>query len=397
MAPPPRKILHLDLDAFFCAVEEQYDPTLRGKAFAVGGSPEGRGVVASCSYAARQFGVHSAMPMAAAVRRCPHLIRLPWRRGVYSQVSQAVMARLHNLTPLVEQISIDEAFLDASDLAAPVAQIAHDLQMTIRNELDLPCSLGAAANKLVAKIANDVGKSRARGSEPPNAITIVPPGEERAFLAPLPTQALWGVGPKMAQQLAALGMHTIGDIAAWPPQDLARRFGKHGQELAQRARGEDDRPVIAQHEVKSISKEVTFAHDIANGAELRRTLRGMAAEVGQQLRDQGLHGGVVKIKLRWPDFTTITRQSTLPRPTNLDEEIAAAGLALFARAWQPGQLVRLIGIGVSGLGQGYRQLSLWDVQNEQKQRLQDALDTLRHRFGRDVVVRGADLVAEKQG
>ncbi|MBI4771414.1 MAG: DNA polymerase IV, partial [Chloroflexi bacterium] len=205
----PRKILHLDLDAFFCAVEEQRDPALRGQAFAVGGRPEARGVVASCSYAARRFGVRSAMPMARAVKLCSGLIIVPSRHKVYSDVSRQVMERLYDLTPLVEQISIDEAFLDVSDLPESGEALARRLQATMRDELRLPCSLGVATNKLVAKIASDVGKAAARTGAPPNAILVVPPGEEAAFLAPLPAAALWGVGPKTATRLAGLGIHTI--------------------------------------------------------------------------------------------------------------------------------------------------------------------------------------------
>ena len=322
----PRKILHLDLDAFFCAVEELRDPTLKQKPFAVGGSPEGRGVVASCSYAARQFGVRSAMPMSEAVRCCPNLIIVGNARGEYSRMSGRVMAYLHDMSPLVEQISIDEAFLDVSDLPDEAEILARRLQSTICTELDLPCSLGVATNKLVAKIANDVGKGRVRSGKYPNAITVVPPGEEAAFLAPLPVQALWGVGPKTAERLAAWGMNTIGDIAKWPEDDMARRLGKHGQDLARRARGIDNRPLVTEREAKSISKEVTFIQDVSDGDELRRTLRKLAEGVGRNLRRQKLSGSTVKLKLRWPDFTTLTRQTTLPRPTDQDSEIVGAAL-----------------------------------------------------------------------
>ena len=205
-----RKILHLDLDAFFCAVEEQRDPSLRGQPFAVGGRPESRGVVASCSYAARQFGIHSAMPMARAVRQCPPLIIVPSRYGAYEAASRQVMARLHQLTPLVEQLSIDEAFLDVSDLPERAELIARRLQATINRELDLPCSLGVAANKLVAKIANNVGKAAIKSDRPPNTIKVVPPGQEAAFLAPLPATELWGVGPKTAEQLAQMAGVKLG-------------------------------------------------------------------------------------------------------------------------------------------------------------------------------------------
>ncbi len=269
-----RKIIHLDLDAFFCAVEEQRMPPLQGKAFAVGGQPEDRGVVASCSYPARQHRVHSALPMAQAVKLCPNLIIIPANHREYRAVSRRVMARLHKLTPLVEQISIDEAFLDVSDLPEPAEVLARRLQASIRSELGLPCSLGMATSKLVAKIANNVGKASARGDGPPNAILIVPPGQEREFLQPLPCDALWGVGPKTAERLAALGMHTIGDIARWPADNLRERFGRHGYDLAQHANGIDNRPVVTQHEPKSVSQETTFVRDVSDGVVLRQTLVG---------------------------------------------------------------------------------------------------------------------------
>ncbi|MGB5052369.1 MAG: DNA polymerase IV, partial [Caldilineaceae bacterium] len=236
-----RKILHFDLDAFFCAVEEQHNPALVGLAFAVGGRPEQRGVVASCSYPARMLGVHSAMPMSQALRLCPHLVIVDSRMGNYGQVSRQVMALLHDLTPLVEQLSIDEAFLDVSSRPQPAFSLAQGLQRRVQEELGLPSSLGAATNKLVAKIATDVGKASVRSGSYPRSIQVVPPGEEAAFLAPLPVDALWGVGPKTAEKLTALGIHSIGDIARWPAADLARRFGKNGADLHRRAQGLDTR------------------------------------------------------------------------------------------------------------------------------------------------------------
>jgi DNA polymerase IV len=262
MDPQHRTIIHLDLDAFFCAVEQQHDSSLAGKPFAVGGKPESRGVVSSASYAARRFGIHSAMPMAQAVRLCPELIVVRPNFPAYRAASREVMARLHTLTPLVEQISIDEAFLDVTALGTPGDVLAAALQQTIRNELALSCSLGVATNKLVAKIATDVGKSLVRSGAMPQAICVVPPGDEAAFLAPLPTTALWGVGPKTAEKLAMLGIHTIGDIAAWPVADLQRRFGQHGEDLARRARGIDERPIVTERAAKSISQETTFARDV---------------------------------------------------------------------------------------------------------------------------------------
>ena len=248
-----RTILHLDLDAFFCAVEEQHNKALVGKPFAVGGDPQKRGVVASCSYAARKFGVRSAMPMARAVRLCPDLIVVSRHMGDYSAMSRKVMAILHRLTPLVEQLSIDEAFLDVTGLPGDGEQIARQLQARIRDELDLPASLGVASNKLIAKIANNIGKASATGDGPPNAINVIAPGAEAAFLAPLPVRELWGVGPKTAQRLRQMNVETIGDLTRWSERDLAMRFGKLGHDLARRAMGIDNRPVQTEHETKSVS------------------------------------------------------------------------------------------------------------------------------------------------
>lgn len=393
-----RTIIHLDLDAFFCAVEEQRDPTLRGKPFAVGGRPEQRGVVASASYAARQFGVRSALPMAQAVRLCPALLVVPPDFAAYRAASRQVMARLHDLTPLVEQISIDEAFLDVSALGAPGDRLAARLQATIRDELALACSLGVASNKLVAKIATDVGKSLVRSGAMPRAICVVPPGDEAAFLAPLPASALWGVGPRTAEKLAELGIHTIGDLAAWPAADLARRFGQHGEDLARRARGSDERPIVTERVPKSISQETTFARDVQDRALLERTLRVQAAEIARKLRRDERVGTTVKLKIRWPDFTTPTRQLTLPQPTDDPEVIADAALRLLGQVWTGAPAVRLIGVGVSGLGAPPRQLSLWDVpaaptpeEQARQQRVQTALAAIQARFGAGAVRRGSEL------
>jgi DNA polymerase IV len=397
MTPVPRKILHLDLDAFYCAVEENADPLLRGLPFAVGGRPEGRGVVASCSYAARQFGVRSAMPMSQAVRACPGLLIRPANFRAYGETSRLVMARLHDLTPDVEQISIDEAFLDVTMLRDPAESIARDLQAVINSELNLPCSLGVASNKLVAKIANNIGKDRAGKGAPPNAILVVPPGEEAAFLAPLPVRELWGVGPKTAERLQALGIRTIGELARQSEARLTQIFGKHGAEMAVRARGIDERRVEAEGEAKSISKETTFARDVRDGEQLKRVLRGMADDVGQRLRADGLHGATVKLKLRWSDFTTLTRQVTLPQPTQHNDAIYHAACDLLDKTWTPERPVRLIGVGVSGFGEAAVQRTLWDdgaADNAEQARLEATLDDLQSRFGRGMIRRGSNLEEE---
>ena len=394
----PRTILHLDLDAFFCAVEEIENPSLRGKPFAVGGKPNERGMVASCSYAARKMGVRSAMPMSRAVRLCPGLIIVPGRHRLYSEVSKKVMDILHEQSGLVEQISIDEAFLDISDVRDDPERFARRLQARIRDELHLPCSIGIASNKLVAKIATEVGKAlaleqiKARGvAEPPNAVTVVPYGEEAAFLAPLPAEMLWGVGPKTAQRLSELGIHTIGDIAKWPESELARLFGENGRDLARHAKGVDNRPIVTERETKSVSQETTFAVDVANEKALEKTLREQSAEVARQLRREHLAGRTIRLKIRWPDFTTLTRQITLPTPTDLEDEIAATALRLMRQVRRPNQPVRLIGVGVSGLGAPFRQLSLWEADSEKLRKLQLAVDALQEKYGREVIQRGGDV------
>lgn len=382
-----RTILHLDLDAFFCAVEELTDPTLHGKAFAVGGKAESRGVIASCSYAARSFGVRSAMPSSRALRLCPQLIIISHHHGNYGEFSDKVMARLHDLSPFVEQISIDEAFVDITGLGDPQA-IALQLQAGIRKELGLPCSVGIASNKLVAKLATDVGKKTGRKGEAPNALLIVKPGEEAAFLEPLPVEMMWGVGPKTGEKLASLGIKTIGDIARVPEDGLVRWFGSNGREMWQHAHGRDDRPIVTEYEAKSISQEVTFTRDVSDDKKLERTLRDLSSQVGRRLRNSGLAGTTVKIKVRWTDFTTLTRQVSVPQPTDQDEEIFHTALALLNKVRPRGKEVRLIGAGVSGFKPPLRQLGLWDGDSEKQRKLQAALDDLQEKFGRKIIQRG---------
>jgi len=336
--------------------------------------------------------------MAQAARLCRDLVVVAPNFPAYRAASQQVMGRLHAITPLVEQISIDEAFLDVTALGAPGATLAARLQAIIRDDLALSCSLGVASNKLLAKVATDVGKSLVRSGKMPQAICVVPPGEEAAFLAPLPAIALWGVGPKTAERLAELGMHTVGDIAAWPEADLARRFGQHGEDLARRARGIDDRPIVTERPTKSISQETTFARDVADRALLERTLCEQAASIARKLRREDLMGTTVKLKIRWPDFTTPTRQLTLLQPTDESELIAEAALRLFGQIWTSEQAVRLIGVGVSGLGSPPRQLSLWDAPPEptpeqlaRQQRVAAALAAIQARFGVGAVRRGSEL------
>ncbi len=392
----PRTILHIDLDAFFCAVEENQNPALRGKAFAVGGKPEERGVVASCSYAARRMGVRSAMPMGRAIRLCPGLIIVSSRHHLYSEVSRQVMgilraADLAGGTDLHRR-SLSRYFRHSTGTPE---RFGRELQTRIRDELHLPCSIGIASNKLMAKLATEVGKAlalqkiKAEGLvEPPNAVTVVRFGEEAAFLDPLPADMLWGVGPKTSARLTELGIHTIGDIARWPEYELIRMFGENGRDLARHAKGIDDRPIVTEHETKSISQEITFSKDVRDDKVLEQTVREMSAEVARQLRKNNLAGKTIKLKIRWPDFTTLTRQTTLNDPTDQDDVIIKNALELMHTVRKPNQAVRLIGVGVSGLGAPIRQLGLWDMDNERSRRLQQAMDALNEKYGRDIIRKG---------
>lgn len=386
----PRCIIHLDLDAFFCAVEEQLDPSLQGKAFAVGGKPDQRGVVASCSYPAREFGIRSAMPMARAVRLLPTLIVLPGHYSEYIKASKNVMGKISDITPIVEQISIDEAYLDITDLKKPALVLARELQSSIRYQIGLPCSLGIATNKLVAKVATDVGKSAAHSDGPPNAIQLVPPGQEAEFLAPLPVESLPGVGPKTAAILDNIGIYTINDLANKSESDLVAQFGKLGGYLHRCSHGIDDGPVETRRETKSISREVTFSKDLRDFHDLRDTLYELSESVATRLQRKHLGGTTVRIKVRWADFSTLTRQISLDHPSNQADEIFEAGLQLFRHTWTKGKSVRLLGIGVSGLETPYQQLKLWGNQQEVKKterekRLQAALELLHQRFGDQIL------------
>jgi DNA polymerase IV len=383
-----RKIVHLDLDAFFCSVEELLNPSLKGIPFAVGGQPGSRSVVSSCSYAARQFGVRSAMPVGQALRICPKLILVSHSFLSYREKSHQVMAIFNDLTPLVEPLSIDEAFLDITDLPQSGEEFARYLQKRILAETGLPSSLGVAANKLVAKAATDFGKSGHKGTTSPMAITVVPPGKEAEFLAPLAVQALWGVGPKTAERLIQLGLHTIGDIARMPDQDLIKLFGKNGLELANRARGIDESPVETEREAKSISQEITFLKDESDRDYLLNKLRNMSAQVGYRLRKEKICANTIRLKLRWPDFTTVSRQKRVEKPTDQDMVIYSTIEELFLQVWKPGKRVRLLGVGTSGFETSAHQPGLWEDPGEKEHRLLESLDKIREKFGEKAVVPG---------
>ena len=384
-----RTIVHLDLDAFYCAVEEQHQPSLRGKPFAVGGRPEYRGVVSSCSYAARQLGIHSAMPMARAVKLCPDLIILPSNHKVYSQRSKQVMHILKQASPLVEQISIDEAFLDLSHKNEPAKELAFSLQQEILQKTNLSCSLGVASNKLVAKIATDVGKSSVKTTTYPQAIQIVPPGTEADFLAPLSLQMLWGIGPKTAEKLNSIGILTLGQLAQWPVKDLVNRFGKIGYDLHLRANGVGNRELTTYREPKSISQENTFSRDIGDKNKLMDQIRKQSESIANSLKQSDLLGATVKVKIRWPDFSTITRQTTLLEPTDDPQLIYNQARKIFLENWQEGQPIRLIGIGITNLQAPKIQLTMWDeVDYEKIAHLEAALYQVKSKFGENSISKG---------
>lgn len=401
---PPRTIIHLDLDAFFCSVEELQNPALHGKPFAVGGRPEERGVVASCSYPARAYGVRSAMPMGKALRLCPGLLVFPGRHRLYSEVSSQIMTVLREVSPLIEQVSIDEAYLEINTSQEGGPDIARKLQARIQNEFNLPCSLGVATNKLVAKIANDYGKASSQPGTPPRALTVVEPGMEARFLAPLPVIALLGVGPKTAQRLEDRGIKTIGDLANCSPEEMRRLLGKHGLDLQQHANGMDDSPIVTSHEIKSISQEVTFARDTSDEKILRQTISELADQVSKRLIKSKLASTTVKIKIRWPDFTTLTRQMSFPIPIQEKEQILETAISLFDNVWQPGKAVRLIGVGVANLHQPSGQLNLFDVDLSSgpkpplspDSKVQEVVDQLRQRFGEEVIIPASNLGKPKE-
>ena len=385
-----RQIIHADMDAFYASVEQHDNPALRDTPVLVGGSPKSRGVVAAASYEARVFGCRSAMPMRTAVRLCPAARVVPPRFSRYREVSERVMAIFRQATPLVEPLSLDEAFLDVTHRAADGADavaVACWLRETVRRETGLTVSCGVATAKSVAKIASDYDK--------PDGLTVVPAGEERAFLAPLPIRDLWGVGPRTAERLSKAGVRTIGDLAERPLPWLIERFGVRGEWFYRLARGEDDRPVSVQRESKSISAEQTFAEDVGKQEELEVVVREQAARVTRRLRRAGLRARTVQLKLRLADFTTFTRRRTLPVATDVVGPIEAAALAILAAEVGGGRRFRLVGTGVSNFveAEAVSQLSLFDPlgtgarpavsQPEGAPELREAVTALQDRYGAD--------------
>jgi DNA polymerase-4 len=358
--PSDRYVALIDLDAFFASVEVVEHPELKGKPLLIGGSPSGRGVVAAASYEARRFGAHSAMPMAQALRLCPQATVLPARHSLYHDYSQRVMVILGMATPLLEQVSVDEAYLELTPVVPDLMRaetVVRDLQARVRAEVGLPCSAGVAQNKLVAKVACETGK--------PNGLVVVAPGTEAAFLSGLPVQRLPGIGPRTAERLNAEGFTTLGQIASAPVNRLTALMGPWGGVLQRRAQGQDQSPVHTDRETKSISAETTFPSDIGQLEPLAGYLQHMAAEVAESARRQELVARTVTLKLRFADFTTITRSMSRPSATASAEAVLETARRLLEANWAPGQAVRLIGVGLSNLRprQTPGQLALQDALN----------------------------------
>ena len=339
-----RYIALLDLDAFYASVEALEEPSLAGKPLLIGGSPRSRGVVAAASYEARRYGCHSAMPMAHAVRLCPQAVVLPPRFHLYREYSERVMDILRRESGIVQQMSIDEAYVDLTPVSSGVqdaANRARRMQGRIRVDLTLPCSVGVAANKMVAKVACETGK--------PGGFVVVAPGTERAFLSELDVRALPGIGPRSTERLKAHGFHTLGQVAGASPEALTTALGPWGAVLQRRAQGEDPTPVETDRETKSVSAEETFAEDVGSRATLADELQRMASRVGQSLERYGLVGRTVTLKLRLADFTTLTRSTSRDNATAQPSAILADALRLLDANWEEGTNVRLIGVGVSNL------------------------------------------------
>jgi DNA polymerase-4 len=387
-------ILHVDQDAFYASVEERDRPELVGKPVIVGGSPEKRGVVSAANYVARRYGVHSAMPSVTAHRLCPHGVYLPPRIDYYAKVSGQIRAIFERFTPLVEPLSLDEAFLDVTGsehLFGPAVKIARQIKQAIREELRLVASVGVAPNKFLAKIASDLRK--------PDALVVVEPDKVQEFLDPLPVERLWGVGKQSSKVFQRLGIRTIGQLRQWPLDALQARFGSSGEHLWNLAHGRDERAVVPEREAKSISNETTFERDIADMEVLRAWLVDLVEQVAWRLRQHGLLGRTVQLKVRFADFSTITRSQTLPEPTDITQELWRAADELLCKRLPKGHLpVRLLGMGVSGLDDtGQVQGMLFDRGERAKQSRMDAVaDQIKERFGPGALRRGSRLGRKAQ-
>jgi DNA polymerase-4 len=380
------------MDAFFVSVEELYDPSLKGKPVVVGGKPDERGVVSAASYAARKFGVHSAMPLRTAYQHCPQAIFVEGHPERYREYSGKVYDVLRAFSPVVEMASIDEAYLDMTGterLHGPPLRAAHRLHARMKADTGLNCSIGISASRMVAKIGSDQAK--------PNGVLWVIPGREAAFLAPLDVRKVPGVGKVTEKNLHALGIRKVGDLARLDEEFLGQRFGKWGLALAGKSQGLDaggwfDTEIGAGEGPKSISHEHTFSEDTADVARIEATLSRLCEMVGRRLREHGLRAGTIQLKLRYTDFSTITRAHSLPRGTQIDTELFEEIRELFRRNWRPGAPVRLLGVQASSWAEGAAQMELAGEERREKwSRALAAADKLRDKFGESAVSLAASL------
>ena len=387
-----RTIFHVDMDAFFVSVEELYDPSLRGQAVVVGGQRDERGVVSAASYAARKFGVHSAMPLRTAAKLCPHAIFVDGHPDRYREFSEKVHRVLGTFSPQVEMASIDEAYLDMTGterLHGPPLRAAHALHQRMKADTGLNCSVGIGTSRLIAKVSSAQAK--------PNGVLWIVPCEEAKFLAPLDVREIPGVGKVMEAHLHALGIKKVGDLARLDESELSERFGKWGLALAGKARGEDaggwfDSEVGADTEAKSISHEHTYNEDTADINQLEATLMRLSEMVGRRLRESQFHARTIQLKLRYKDFTTLTRAHSLASPTQLDTEIFEQVRALFRKNWKKGIPIRLLGVQASSFTSQPDQINL--LEGNRQQRWKDAMaaaDRLRDKFGESSVSLAAGM------
>ena len=389
-AESPACILHVDMDAFFVSVELLERPELRGKAVIVGGAPDQRGVVTAASYEARKFGVHSAMPLRTAGRLCPHGIFLDGHHEKYSEWSDRVAKILAQFSPIVEMVSIDEAYLDLAGterLHGPPFAAAHKLLTTITRETGLPCSAGLATTRLVAKVCSDQAK--------PRGLLFVAPGREETFLAPLPVRKIPGIGEVTERALRALGIETVGQLAGFPQEKLEKIFGQWGSALYRKARGGDSYEFLIDAEPKSVSQNHTFNQDTLDAAEMEATLSHLSQKACKRLRESGLAARTLTLTIRYTGFETYTRSATLPEPSRLDADISAMFQKLLRQHRDKQRKVRLLGVALTNLTHGNEQLQLLEAARREKlEKVTQVADTLRDRFGFGSVQFGGSLRRE---
>ncbi len=384
-----RSILHIDMDAFFVSVEQVRDPSLTGKPVIVGGDPDGRGVVAAASYEARAYGIHSAMPIARAKRLCPHAIFLRGSHHLCSEFSGRIFDILDRYSPLVEPMSLDEAYVDLTGcerLHGPMTETAERMHDEIKNTIGINASVGMAANKLMAKIASGMAK--------PNGLLRILPGHEAAFLAPLAIGRIPGIGPKSGEEFKRMGIHNVRDLAALPLELLEEVYGEWGYRLYQKARGVCESPVLKRDDTRSISRETTLEEDSTDPAFLESTLSGLVEKAASQLREEGLRARCVSLKLRYSDFKTVTRSHTLSDAACEDPIIFDTVRNLFRKLFTRRTRVRLIGVALTSLTSGAPpQMELFEnLDARQWQKLYQGIDRLREKYGFRSILRGSSVI-----